>query len=363
MLYSLPDELLVAIVEYCDHQTRKNLSLVSRRLRSPSQCIILKTVYISRNAFDTVVRRFAVKGGGHLPEVIQDHRLLSYIQTFVMYPGEASHHLEMNTIGALFTALHQMQSLRNIKLVGIPFTTTMLDRFCEVLSTRLYNVELWACSYPADYIIQQTVLKLHRLKLVLGREWIDIASPPTTTKALVAIIERSLSSISSLTLSSGLGLLAYFGTMPRLTSLNILLRSARNYEGLSDFLVANPQLVEFALDGPIYNLSPLPPSALPNLSTIRASVGLIRHLLPGRRVAAVEICKSPKAKIMVNGLRALSHSAAPIVELTLHLHYYFTRLNDILDAVVERVPRLESIWLSFHAEVRSILIKMHFSLY
>jgi len=263
----------------------------------------------------------------------------------------------------LFTALHQMQSLRDIKLVDIPFTTTMLDRLCEVLSTRLYNIELCVCSYPADYIIQQAVLKIRGLKLVLGREWYDITPPPTTTNALVAIIERSLPSISNLSLSSGFRILAKCGTMPRLTSLNILSRMFRDYEGLNDFLVANPQLVEFALDGSIHRLPPLPPSALPNLSTIRASVELVPHLLPGRPVTTVEIRESPKVNILVDGLCALSHSAAPIVELTLHLHYYFARLNDILGAFVERVPRLESIWLSFHAEVRSILIKMHFSLY
>ena len=357
MLYLLPYELLVAIVVDCDQKTRKNLSLVSRRLRIPSQCIIFKTVYISRDKFETLVPGFAVEGGGYLPEAIQNDRLLSYIQTIVISADESSHHLEVNTIGVIFTALHQMQSLRDIKLVGIPFTTTVLDRLCEVLSTRLYNVELWGCSYPVDYTTQQAALKIHRLGLMLDYEWTNVVPPPTTIKALAAIIERSLSSISSLTLSSGLGLLAYFGTMPRLMSLNISLRSARNYEGLSKFLVANPQLVEFVLDGAFYEtsrLSLLPPSALPNLRTIRAIPEHIQHLLPGRPVVKVEICQSSKAKIMMDGLRSLSRSAALITELTLHLHYCFTHLNDILDAVVERVPRLERIWLSFNAEVRSI---------
>jgi len=82
MLYLLPDELLVAIVEYCDQKTRMNLSLVSRRLRNPSQCIIFKTVLISGSTVDITV---AVKGGGHLPEVFQNDRLLSYIQTLDIF--------------------------------------------------------------------------------------------------------------------------------------------------------------------------------------------------------------------------------------------------------------------------------------
>jgi hypothetical protein len=355
MLFLLPDELLVAIAEYCDQKTRKDLSLVSRRLRNPSQCIIFNTVCISRKPFETIVPRFAVQGGGHLPEVIQNDRLLSYIQTFAISLNEVPHLLETNIMAPVFTALHRMQQLRDIKLFQIPFTTTMLDRFCEVLSTRLYNVELWTCSYPTDYTIQHAALKIHRLRLALEREWIDGVPPPTTTKALVEIIERSLSSIASLTLSSGLGILAYLGTMPQLTSLNILLKSGRNDGGLRLFLVANPQLVEFALDGGFYDLPLLPPSALPNLRTIHGTAKLIKHLLPGRPVAKVEICKSSKFKIMVDGLRALSHSAALIVELTLHLHHYFAHLYDILDAVVKTCPRLERMWLSFQVEVRRIL--------
>jgi len=361
MLYLLPNELLVAIVEYCDQYTRKNLSLVSRRLRHPSQCVVFKTVYIRSPKFETSVPRFAVEGGGHLPEVMQNDRLLSYIQTIVISTGGASHYEEMNTIEPLFTVLHQMPSLRDIRLVCIPFTTTMLDRLCKVLSTRLCNVELWRCSYPADYTIQQTALKIHSLGLALERESIDIAPPPTTTKALVAIIEKSLSSISSLSLisrlsmSSGLGVLTYLGAMPRLASLNIQLLFDRNDQGLRKFLAANPQIVEFTLDWHFYELPVLPPSTLPNVRTIRASAELIQHLLPGRPVTAVEIRKSSKFKIMVDGLRALPRSAAPIVELNLHLHHYRTHLDEILDVVVKTVPRLERMWLSFRARVRSIL--------
>jgi hypothetical protein len=351
MLYLLPDELLVAIVEDCDQKTRKNLSLVSRRLRNPSQYIIFKTVCISRNISETLISRFAVDGRGYLPEVIQNDRLLSYIQTVVISLGKILHHLQVNAMELLFTAFHQMQQLKDIKLVDIPFTTTMLDRLCEVLSTRIYNVELSCCSYPAYYTIQQAPLRIHALKLVLTREHTNVAPSP----ALVAIIERSSSSIASLTLLSEMAVFAHLGTMPRLTSLNLLLQSTRDGEALKNFLVANPRLVEFAFDQGIYDLSLLPPSALPNLKTIRVPTELIQHLLPGRSVAKVEICNSPRFKIMVEGLRALSRSAAPIVELTLHLHHYSTYLDEILDVVVKSAPRLERMWLSFHAEVRSIL--------
>ena len=120
-------------------------------------------------------------------------------------------------------------------------------------------------------------------------------------------------------------------------------------------MIVNPQLVGFALAGAFYDLSLLPPSALPNLRAIRATAEQIQYLLPGRRVSKVEICKSSKFKFMVDGLRALSRSAAPIVELTLHVHHDDVHLCEILDAVVEAVSRLERIWLSFHAEVRTIL--------
>jgi len=359
MLHLLPDELLVAIVEYCDHETRKNLSLVSRRLRNPSQYILFKVVLISRTTVETMV---AVKGGVHLPDVLQNNRLLSYIQTFTIKPETAFYHLDTSIMVPIFTALQQMQPLRDIRLSRIPFTTTMLDRLCEVLSTRLYNVKLSRCSYPADYTIQQAALRIHRLVLWLRISREDVAPPHTTIKVLAAITQRSLSNIESLTLlsnlplSSDLGVLAYLGTMPRLIRLKIKLRSGSNDEGLSNFLVANPQLVEFTLDAAFYGLTLLPPSALPNLRTIGAyNAEMIEHLVPGRPVAKVKILKLWKFKVMVDGLPALSRSAAPIVELTLSSHNYVTYLYDVLGAVVKVVPRLERMSLSFRAEVRRIL--------
>jgi hypothetical protein len=219
MLYLLPDELLVAIVEYCDQETRKSLSLVSRRLRNPSQRIILKRVYLSRHKLEILIPECATDGGKLHSEVILNDSLLFYTQTLKIFPYESSNPLEMNTVESLFTALHRMQSLRDIKLLTIPFTATMLDHLFEVLSTRLYNVQLWRCSYPADYTIQQAGLKIQRLQLQY--ESFDSGGPSATTKLFAAIIERSISSITSLTLSMGVGVLAYVGRMPRLTSLEI----------------------------------------------------------------------------------------------------------------------------------------------
>ena len=348
MLYLLPYELLVAIAEYCDQKTRKSLSLVSRRLRNPSQRVIFKTMNIPRE----ICGAFAVRGSGeHFLEMIQDDRLLSYIQTFIM--SSALRRLETDTMELLFTALHRMRPLRDIKLSNIRFTTTMLDRLCEVLSTRPYTVELRCCVYPADYTFQQATLKIHRLWLEYKS--ISGAPPPAMSKLLVAIIERSLSSITSLTLLSCLGLLASLGTMPRLTSLEIWSKSAENDEGLRKFLVANPQLVEFALDRADCDLSLLPSSALPNLRTIRVNASLVPHLLQGRPVVKVKIGMLSRVKFMVDGLRALSRSATPIIDLTLHLPYYNTDVCELLDAVVETVPHLERIWLYLRSEVRSIL--------
>jgi len=354
MLYLLPDEFLVTIVEYCDHNTRKNLSLVSRRLRNPSQSIIFKALFISKSTLITIA---TAEGGRHLLEVFQNDRLLSYIQNFVIDPGTAYYHLDMSILVPIFTALPQMQQLSDIKICDIPFTTTMLDQLCEVLSTRLCNVQLWSCSYPTDYTIQQTALKIHTLVLLLGRSQIYDVAPLTTTKAPVAINEKSLSSITSLSLSSGLDLLADLGTIPRLTGLSIMLEGPSNDEGLSNFLVANPQLVEFALDGS-YDLSLLPPSALPNLTTILVNnAEMIRHLVPGRPVAKVEIFGYSKYEIMMDGLQALSRSTAPIVERTLPFHYYLNALYDALEAVVKVAPRLERISLSFRAQGRRILYR------
>jgi len=72
--------------------------------------------------------------------------------------------------------------------------------------------------------VPQAALKRHKLEYGSDMD----PSPRATTKVLTDIIERSLSSIVDLTPLSDLGKLACFGEMPRLTSLNVLLKSSRN---------------------------------------------------------------------------------------------------------------------------------------
>jgi hypothetical protein len=105
MLYLLPDELLVVIVEFCDQKTRKSLSLVSRMLRDPSQRIIFKVVCLPGNKFEAIVPKYASKGG-RLSEMIQNDRVSSYIQTLIVIPPTTSYHLEVNALEPVFTALH-----------------------------------------------------------------------------------------------------------------------------------------------------------------------------------------------------------------------------------------------------------------
>jgi len=312
---------------------------------SLADCAILPKVSYSKRWFfqganTRLVRKCASEAGKHFSEVTQNDKLLSYMRILITRSPSVP-----------FIVLHRMQRLRDIKLLTVPLTTTMLDQLCEVLSTRLYNLELSRCSYPMRYTIQQAALKIHELDF----ESIVRSSSRATTEVLAAIIERSLSSIADLSLSSNLSVLAYFGKMPRLTSLKILMGSARNNEELRNFLVGNPQLAKLALDGPCHDLALLPPSALPNLRTIRARADHMQHLVPNRPVVEVEISKTSRLKFLVDGVRVLSHSPTPIVELTLHLFYCHTHMSKVLDAVVETIPHLERMRLFFHAEVRNVL--------
>ena len=141
MLYLLPDELLVAIVEYCDQRARKSLSLVSRRLRNPSQRTIFKTVYIPRNTIEVIVPRFAVKIRDQFPEMIRNDRLLSYIQTIIISQGDALHYLRMVAMELLFTALHvriiAVSMPERPRLPARPF-----DLACSIrLETRLHSTD------------------------------------------------------------------------------------------------------------------------------------------------------------------------------------------------------------------------------
>lgn len=349
MLHLLPDELLVAVAEYCDEKTRMSLSLVSRRLRDPSQRIIYKVIHkILPSWWDcddlqTRKRRF---------KFIANNRLISYIKTLNVYKNERLYFREMEVdhpeLELLFTAFLQMRSLRDIRLDFARVTTTMLDQLCKLLSTQFLNLNLVSCSYPVNYMIQQTALKLNKL------EWNDEESLPATIELLTAIIERSSSTITSLTLLSDFDELANFGRLPRLTSF-ILIWESIDGESLREFLVANPQLVYLELQGAVPNLSLLPSSALPNLTGIRAPAHMMHDIVPGRPVVNVRFHRLFQWRTIRDGVRSLSRSTAPIIELTMELGHCVGPLILILDAVVDVMPHLERVEFSCHAMVSSIL--------
>src|SRR5258706_743178 len=256
---------------------------------------------------------------------------------------------EVDHLELLFTALLRMRSLRDIRLDFARVTTTMLDQLCKLLSTRFLNLKLGSCTYPVNYMIQQTALKVNELG------WIDEESPPATIGLLAAFIEKSSSTITSLTLLTDFDGLADFGRLPQLTRF-ILLRESTNGESLREFLVANWQLVYLELRRDVQDLSLLPSSALPNLTRIRAPAYLMHDIVPGRPVVNVRIHRLlDRWRTTLDGVRALSRSTAPIIELTMDLGHCSPPLNMILDAVVEVMPHLERVQLSCHASVRSIL--------
>lgn len=345
MLYLLPDELLVAVAEYCSHPSRKSLSLVFRRLRDPSQRItfklIRKTLPPSCAADDRQMRQ------RHF-EFISNDRLISYIRALHFYKNMTSYVPEVDHSELLFTALPRMRSLRDIRLDFARVTTTMLDQLCKLLSTRFLNLTLETCSYPVDYIIQQTALKVNQL------EWGNEESPRATIKLLAAFIEKSSSTITSLTLLTNVDGLLDFGRLPRLTSF-ILLREPADGKSLREFLIANPQLVYLELRRPVQDLSLLPSSALPNLTRIRVPAYLIHDIVIGRPVVSVRFHSLFRSRIMLGGVRSLSQSTTPIIELTMGLGHCASPLSMILDAVVEVMPHLERVQLSCHESVRSIL--------
>ena len=356
MLYLLPDELLVAVAEYCDQRTRMSLSLVSRRLRDPSQRIIYEVIQKTLPSWwdcdDLQTRRRRL-------EFISNDRLISYINTLNIYKMRALYFRELEVdhpeLELLFTTLLRMHSLRDIRLEYARVTTTMLDQLCKLLSTQFLNLNLVSCSYPINYIIQQNALKVNKL------EWGDEEELPATIELLTAFIERSSSTITSLALFSDFDGLANFGRLPRLTSF-ILIWESIDGEGLREFLVANPQLEYLELQGAVPNLSRLPSSALPNLTRVCAPAYMMDDIVPGRPVKNVRFHELFQWRTMRDGVRSLSRSTAPIIELTMELGHCVRPLILIVNAVVDVMPHLERVQFSCHAIVSDILPRRRLTL-
>ena len=339
MLHRLPSELLLDIIERCDRHALKNLSLVFRRLRNPTQSLLYETLGLIlwtgyTGATYSVSKR--VKG------ILASPRLLSYIHSLRIY-GQYLNNADL--VDELFLSLNKMSSLKSIsfKLVFRPST---LDSLCNLLSVQPLSLCFEDCIYPQNYIVPVARLKI--LRLDCSRH------PQTQADFFDQVLERAIQDISSLDtgmVTSPMRPIA----MPQLTSL-VLNGSPLSGDSLASFLEANPQLLELTISEMQLGAQSFL-TTVPRLQTINAPLRLLSHFVPGRPIKRVNIYRfSTSLQAVVEALDVLSQSTTPIDDLRLVvLDYEIEDLPEIMKAVIRLLPRLEHLNIEFVADVSNPL--------
>lgn len=128
----------------------------------------------------------------------------------------------------------------------------------------------------------------------------------------------------------------------RLTTFVLTGRSTTDLSPLIPFFASHESIEQLELGHNCYMLSPIPPSILPNLHKIRASIRIVIPLIPGRHIEDVKCtsCPSsrpqgPTAEIL---LQALAKSLRPITSFaltTIQDNFFPRNLGPLVDLLSE----------------------------
>jgi len=341
MLRTLPNELLLDILEHCDRSTWRSLSLAGRRFQNVAQSLLFANFRILMLTMDMGK---TYKSAEDIQGILASPRLLSYIQSLSIVGGSG---IPYNGVDGdeLFLSLSSMPSLRSLRIMLV-FRKSTLDSLCSLLSVCPLDIHLSGSQYPTNYIIPVTRLRVVRLTMgmifpdqrdfldqLLDRVAQDIISldPGAVTPSMKRPIDMAMPKLKSLTLRG----------------------SELSGEPLASFLKANPQLGELKIFGERLKIPVLPPTALPQLHSVSAPLRFLSRFVPGRPIKRVCIYHSPLSlRAMLDGLSVLAQSTTPITDLNLIIvGYGMEGVSEIMETAVTSLPRLEHLDIKFNIDV------------
>ena len=234
--------------------------------------------------------------------------------------------------------LPKMVGLRAVHIEVIHLGKVFMDAFLEMAAKVPLEVPLDINTYPSGICIKpNTLLCISDLYLIsnVAKPSIEVfhqmlcASVATLTKLSMVISRDELRKLM------GIGL-------PFIHDLTLSITRRQENEisstGVATFITTQRTVRKLYVNGEV---SPLPPGALPNLHKLNTPIELVKQLVPGQPVEAIDITSSPE-----NGQDWCREEIAKSTALIQKLFLKTTILNTaMVDQIVMILPSLERLLL------------------
>ena len=335
MLYSLPQELLIEVVECCDHLSQRNLSLVSRRLRILAQ----RTMFRELSFPKLSVTR--IHNPERLPGILANTQLLTYIHSLTISMIMAPSILKIEEVEFSFSVLARFPHLKALRLESLSLSPPMVDHFCALATERPLDVTFHSCSSPYDAPIP--TLGITRIKSTYT------SYGPHSFPLFDRLLKASVHALHQIYISQTTPALLAIGEIPNLTQLTIAARTFRA-EDLKTVLHATPALQELRFLGPIEGACALPRAVVPRLRRMWATPHLVAQLVPGRPISSIvfAVFPAPDSESLIAAVRAASQSTATVTSLSLPLRYQeASTVSQVMKVALESTPHLHHFTCSY----------------
>ena len=334
MLFSLPQELLIEVVECCDHPSQRNLSLVSRRLRVLAQAVLFREVAFPKNSNSWISPGPPIHDPERLPGILANKRLLSYVRSLTISMRDSPNIGKIEDVEFLFSMLDRFPCLKGLYLDFLNLSPPMLSHLCALTIERPLDVTLYLCTSPGDYNVPVPTLAITGIKHFTDKTY--------SFRLFDQLVKASAHAICWMGMSHATPALLAIGVMPKLTKLQMATWDlcAQDFK---TFLYATPGLQELVLLRETKEVCALPRAVVPQLRRVLVPPPWVVQLVPGRPITDVEFTQFPVPKVesVIAGLRALPQSTAAVTSLCFSLQYGEASIvAQVMKVALDSVPHL-----------------------
>lgn len=304
---SLPPEIIDCIFGYTSFEELKHLAVVCSTFRPHAQRLLFQSTSLLFSR-ERILPTHAARN----PQVLSFVRTL-WLESGDRFPWADSSQDSLTgylTIGTFLQSLPTTPRLKYLIIAcdgGRQVAVALLER---LPAGRFVQVKLAVPRLIPDEPTKP--LPIEAMELGLGVQ----APDPLLICATHSLWSLTIASTNSTTLRIPDGLL-----FPRLTRFVLTCSSPTDLSPLISFFASHKSIQQLELGHNSYMLSPIPPSILPNLHKLHASIGIVVPLMPGRHIDDLRCnsCPSPRPRGHTSEvlLQAVAKSLRPIISFAL----------------------------------------------
>lgn len=332
MLYSLPQELLIEVVEYCHRLSQRKLSLVSRRLRILAQRMLFQELSFPKRSVALIYDPERLLG------ILANTRLLTYVHSLTISMRRTPIVLRIEEVEFLFSVLARFPHLKDLRLESLSLSQPMVDHFCALVAERPLDVTFDTCSSPYDAPIPTLG--------ITGIKYFHFC--PHSFPLFDRLLKASVHALRQIFIYQVIPALLVIGEIPKLTHLTIAAQIVRA-EDLKTVLHATPELQELRILNIIEGACALPRAVVPRLRRVSATPHLVAQLVPGRPVTNIIFPRfPPNGESLIAALRIAPQSTAAVTSLGLPLPYQEASIvSRVMKVALESTPHLHHFTCSY----------------